>query len=47
VPKPLQGGVLVSTGKKKYRSHRLVDLKASLKIDHTLIADTSVLALAA
>jgi hypothetical protein len=38
---------MVSTGKYKYRLHRLVDLKASLKIDHISIADTSVLALAA
>jgi len=32
---------------RKYRSHWVVDQKATVKIDHTLIADTSVLALAA
>ena len=41
------GGVKVSTGKQKDRSHRVVNQEATLKLDYISIADTSVLALAA
>ena len=42
----IYGGVLESTGTQTYRLHWLVDLRANLKIDHILIANTDVLALA-